>query len=233
MKASYVEHEKANIAQTKSEFISLSAKSFGEDEAYVESFINSFLQEGKIDLLRKNRYVVAGAFRIQFDFDYHGTLFPAGYLCYISTVVQERGKGYFKRIMQRSLGRLYDCGRLVAFLTASDQSLKESYMRNFDFAAIFGWKNLFHAPYDVDQSLNLSVARIVNARKMLNLYAQKNPEKNLVFRLIDPIIPENNRVFELSNGVCNTVETRYAASLQHKTMTIRELTNLLFKDVRL
>jgi len=54
---------------------------------------------------------------------------------------------------------------------------------------------------------NLSgMARIIDAEKLLAIFAKKYPEKNFAFQLNDKLLPQNNGIYEIKNGHCQKIE---------------------------
>ena len=79
---------------------------------------------------------------------------------------------------------------------------------------------------DFPRKTNLSgMARIIDAEKLLAIFAKKYPEKNFSFQLSDKLLPENNGIYEIKNGHCQKIE-----NAQKETLVLNEnlLCRLLF-----
>lgn len=74
---------------------------------------------------------------------------------------------------------------------------------------------------------NWGMGRVINAEKLLTIYAKANPKIAIKFAVKDKIIAENNRVFEIDSGGVITTEIVDGIS----TISIEELTNILLGDI--
>lgn len=70
------------------------------------------------------------------------------------------------------------------------------------------------------------MARIIDAEKMLKLYAVHHPDKSLTIQLTDPLLSANNGFFAISNGNC--IHTREKNAHADFEMDIANLTLALF-----
>lgn len=74
----------------------------------------------------------------------------------------------------------------------------------------------------------LGMARIINAKTMLQLYATAHPEVEMNIILTDEQIDANNGYFYLNNGKCMSNKNRLSGS--HLSLTIGELAETIFAD---
>lgn len=82
-------------------------------------------------------------------------------------------------------------------------------------------------PPEAGQSVHpLGMARIINARMILQLYAAIHPELELNISLTDEQLSTNNGYYYLSNGKCTNSAKRLLRS--HLALTIGELTEKIF-----
>lgn len=72
----------------------------------------------------------------------------------------------------------------------------------------------------------LGMARIINAKTILQLYAAAHPETELNIRLSDDQVSANNGYYYLNNGKCMNSAKRLPGS--HLALTIGELTEKIF-----
>lgn len=70
------------------------------------------------------------------------------------------------------------------------------------------------------------MARVIDAGKMLSLYANHHPEKSFTIQLTDAQLPANNGYYSVANGTC--VPSRQATSPADFDMNIADLTQALF-----
>ena len=73
----------------------------------------------------------------------------------------------------------------------------------------------------------LGMARIINAKAMLDIYAATHPEAEACIRLTDEQISENSGDYCLSNGICTISAKRLPHS--HLALTAGELTTKIFE----
>ncbi|HEY9550741.1 MAG TPA: GNAT family N-acetyltransferase [Prevotella sp.] len=84
------------------------------------------------------------------------------------------------------------------------------------------------APLSADEvGEPLGMARIINAKAMLDVYAAIHPETEICIRLADEQISENNAYFHLSGGKCIKNAKRLPGS--HLALTVGELTEKIFE----
>lgn len=82
------------------------------------------------------------------------------------------------------------------------------------------------APPATDESRPLGMARIINAKTMLHLYAAAHPEQELSIHLTDEQVSANNGYYYLNNGKCMNSAKRLPG--RHLALTIGELTEKIF-----
>lgn len=73
------------------------------------------------------------------------------------------------------------------------------------------------------------MARIINAKAMLKLYAALHPEQEITLRVTDEQISANNGYYYLNNGKCMSSAKRLPGS--HLALTIGELTEKIFASL--
>jgi predicted acetyltransferase len=75
------------------------------------------------------------------------------------------------------------------------------------------------------------MARIINAKMILNLYAAAHPETRINIQLIDEQLPCNNGYYDINNGTC-TCSPRPLEN-EYLKLTTHELSAMIFNKVRL
>lgn len=83
-------------------------------------------------------------------------------------------------------------------------------------------------PADRESGKHLGMARIVNAKAVLQLYAAAHPEQELNIQLTDEQVSTNNGYYYLNNGMCMNSAKRLPGS--HLALTIGELTEKVFSS---
>lgn len=81
-------------------------------------------------------------------------------------------------------------------------------------------------PPAINDNRPLGMARIINAKTMLQLYATAHPELELSIHLTDEQVSANNGYYYLNNGKCMNSAKRLPGS--HLALTIDELTEKIF-----
>ena len=87
---------------------------------------------------------------------------------------------------------------------------------------------LITPPAEKENALPLGMARIVQAKVVLQLYATKHPEQELNIALTDEQLSANNGYYYLNNGKCMFSLQRLPGS--HRQLNISELTELILTD---
>lgn len=81
-------------------------------------------------------------------------------------------------------------------------------------------------PGDSPRTSPRGMARIIDARQVLNLYAASHPRKSFRLKLTDPDIPANNGYYRIRNG--KSFATGAGIHKADFELSIRELTTMLF-----
>ncbi|MCL2131262.1 MAG: GNAT family N-acetyltransferase [Lentimicrobiaceae bacterium] len=127
------------------------------------------------------------------------------------------------------------CGLCFCFFTNEKTVLKDCIAKNEDYqqyflsklAQKFNNQSVFlYSP--VSQRINsvfLGMARIIDAPKMLALFAQAHPHLEFSVKITDDYISENNVAFFISNGTCKDVAC--SVSAVDFELPVEKLTQLL------
>lgn len=78
------------------------------------------------------------------------------------------------------------------------------------------------------QTIPFGMARIIDANKMLSMWAAVNPERRLIIHLSDPLLTNNNGSFCIESGKCyKTTDNKYNDAFEVLTMEIGQLAHFL------
>ena len=78
------------------------------------------------------------------------------------------------------------------------------------------------------QTVPFGMARIIDANKMLSMWAAVNPERRLIIHLSDPLLTNNNGSFCIESGKCyKTTDNKYNDAFEVLTMEIGQLAHFL------
>lgn len=79
------------------------------------------------------------------------------------------------------------------------------------------------------QTIPFGMARIIDAYKMLSMWAAVNPERQLIIHLSDPLLTNNNGSYIIENGKCfKTTNNEHIHAFEVLTMDIGQLAHFLF-----
>jgi|GEM_PF-580595 len=78
------------------------------------------------------------------------------------------------------------------------------------------------------QTIPFGMARIIDANKMLSMWAAVNPERRLIIHLSDPLLTNNNGSYCIESGKCyKTTNNKYNDAFEVLTMDIGQLAHFL------
>ncbi|MFV0273193.1 MAG: GNAT family N-acetyltransferase [Macellibacteroides fermentans] len=78
------------------------------------------------------------------------------------------------------------------------------------------------------QTIPFGMARIIDANKVLSMWAAVNPERRLIIHLFDPLLTKNNGSFCIESGKCyKTTNNKYNNAFEVLTMDIGQLAHFL------
>ena len=78
------------------------------------------------------------------------------------------------------------------------------------------------------QTVPFGMARIIDAYKMLSMWAAVNPERRLIIHLSDPLLTNNNGSYIIENGKCfKTTNNEHIHAFEVLTMDIGQLAHFL------
>lgn len=74
-----------------------------------------------------------------------------------------------------------------------------------------------------DQFNQVAMVRIIDAERMLSIFAESNPSKTFIIEVSDPLLSENNKILKIKKGTCSV-----ATSSHDFSVSIDQLSQLLF-----
>lgn len=113
-------------------------------------------------------------------------------------------------------------GEIVSDTEKMRSLLLQRICRKLEVASV----EVFTPPADNEAGRPLGMARIINAKTMLHLYAAAHPEIEANIYLTDEQVSANNGYYYLSGGKCMSSAKRLPGS--HLVLTIAELTEKIF-----
>lgn len=85
-----------------------------------------------------------------------------------------------------------------------------------------------NASSEEGQTIPFGMARIIDAYKMLSMWAAVNPERRLIIHLSDPLLTNNNGSYCIESGKCyKTTNNKYNDAFEVLTMDIGQLAHFL------
>ncbi len=85
-----------------------------------------------------------------------------------------------------------------------------------------------NASSEEGQTIPFGMARIIDANKMLSMWAAINPERRLIIHLSDPLLTNNNGSYCIESGKCyKTTNNKYNDAFEVLTMDIGQLAHFL------
>ena len=117
-------------------------------------------------------------------------------------------------------------------LVADSEEVKEALLRtalNHYHASSGIYRTVVpHASPDGGQTIPFGMARIIDANKMLSMWAAVNPERRLIIHLSDPLLTNNNGSYIIENGKCfKTTNNEHIHAFEVLTMDIGQLAHFL------
>ena len=113
-------------------------------------------------------------------------------------------------------------GEIVSDTNETNQILLQRICEKLDIRSI----EVLTPPAGNEKDITLGMARIINAKAILQSYAAAHPETELNIRLSDDQVSANNGYYYLNNGKCMNSAKRLPGS--HLALTIGELTEKIF-----
>lgn len=119
---------------------------------------------------------------------------------------------------------------LINELLADNEDAEQSLL--YSIYQLTGYKHFTQLmpPTDVPSKHTLGMARIINAKEILQLYTAAFPEDEMQLELHDEQVSANDGYYHLHQGICTFSATRISDT--YTQLSIRELTNKLFAPLK-
>ncbi|MDR2232386.1 MAG: GNAT family N-acetyltransferase [Tannerella sp.] len=129
-----------SIAQPsdKQQVIDLWKIAFGDSDDFIRLFFDRVYRDEQTYVIRQNGQVVSALQILPYDMAFCGGTISAGYICGVSTLPSERGKGLMSKLMYQALEAMGQQGYDIAILIPATPSLFDLYGR-FDFVSTFDY----------------------------------------------------------------------------------------------
>lgn len=125
-------------------------------------------------------------------------------------------------IIESSNGDIHKAYEIFdSYYRENDMTVQKSFN---DFKTILEEGQLFNYP---SKRNLIGMSRIIDARQLIEIYARRFPENSLVLRIDDDLIPENKRMFTISNGDVEVVKFEIKTEESSVYLHIRDLAQLL------
>ncbi|SCG90757.1 Predicted acetyltransferase involved in intracellular survival and related acetyltransferases [uncultured Clostridium sp.] len=221
---------------------------FVEDaDAFSELYYQIKAQDNQILVAEDNGAIVSMLHRNPYTFRFRGTSIPAEYIVAVATKVTYRHQGLMRELLTQALRDMYADGRPFTFLMPADEAIYTPFdfrlMGNDDEESLVTRKpeelaeeyDLFvekdaqyqkrHIEWPEWESTPMML-RLVDVEKFVEHIGAEKPQ-SLILHITDPILPENDSVFDWSFTEEGSQLTRSDAEPEI-TISIADLGSFLF-----
>lgn len=221
---------------------------FVEDaDAFSELYYQIKAQDNQILVAEDNGAIVSMLHRNPYTFRFRGTSIPAEYIVAVATKVTYRHQGLMRELLTQALRDMYADGRPFTFLMPADEAIYTPFdfrlMGNDDEESLVTRKpeelaeeyDLFvekdaqyqkrHIEWPEWESTPMML-RLVDVEKFVERIGAEKPQ-SLILHITDPILPENDSVFDWSFTEEGSQLTRSDAEPEI-TISIADLGSFLF-----
>ena len=190
---------------------------FVEDaDAFSELYYQIKAQDNQILVAEDNGAIVSMLHRNPYTFRFRGTSIPAEYIVAVATKVTYRHQGLMRELLTKALRDMYADGRPFTFLMPADEAIYTPFdfrlMGNDDEESLVTRKpeelaeeyDLFvekdaqyqkrHIEWPEWESTPMML-RLVDVEKFVERIGAEKPQ-SLILHITDPILPENDSVFD-------------------------------------
>ena len=139
----------------KEQVINLWRTCFGDPEPFIQLFFEQVYRDEYTLTLEREGRVISALQILPYTLCYYGEMIPTGYICGVSTLPEERGKGYMKQLMAQAESELKRRGLALATLIPAEPWLFDYYARMgyttaFDYAwKRYEWAEIADTPADL------------------------------------------------------------------------------------
>ena len=221
---------------------------FVEDaDAFSELYYQIKAQDNQILVAEDNGAIVSMLHRNPYTFRFRGTSIPAEYIVAVATKVTYRHQGLMRELLTKALRDMYADGRPFTFLMPADEAIYPPFdfrlMGNDDEESLVTRKpeelaeeyDLFvekdaqyqkrHIEWPEWESTPMML-RLVDVEKFVERIGAEKPQ-SLILHITDPILPENDSVFDWNFTEEGSQLTRSDAEPE-STISIADLGSFLF-----
>lgn len=125
----------------KEQVIDLWRTCFGDPELFIQLFFEQVYRDEYTLTLERDGRVISALQILPYTLCYYGEMIPIGYICGVSTLPEERGKGYMKQLMAQAESELKSRGLALATLIPAEPWLFDYYARmGYTTAFDYAWK---------------------------------------------------------------------------------------------
>ena len=125
----------------KEQVIDLWRTCFGDPEPFIQLFFEQVYRDEYTLTLEQDGRVISALQILPYTLCYYGEMIPIGYICGVSTLPEERGKGYMKQLMAQAESELKSRGLALATLIPAEPWLFDYYARmGYTTAFDYAWK---------------------------------------------------------------------------------------------
>ena len=221
---------------------------FVEDaDAFSELYYQIKAEDNQILVAEDNGAIVSMLHRNPYTFRFRGTSIPAEYIVAVATKVTYRHQGLMRELLTKALRDMYADGRPFTFLMPADEAIYTPFdfrlMGNDDEESLVTRKpeelaeeyDLFvekdaqyqkrHIEWPEWESTPMML-RLVDVEKFVERIGAEKPQ-SLILHITDPILPENDSVFDWNFPEEGSQLTRSDAEPEI-TISIADLGSFLF-----
>lgn len=221
---------------------------FVEDaDAFSELYYQIKAQDNQILVAEDDGTIVSMLHRNPYTFRFRGTSIPAEYIVAVATKVTYRHQGLMRELLTKALRDMYADGRPFTFLMPADEAIYTPFdfrlMGNDDEESLVTRKpeelaeeyDLFvekdaqyqkrHIEWPEWESTPMML-RLVDVEKFVERIGAEKPQ-SLILHITDPILPENDSVFDWNFTEEGSQLTRSDAEPEI-TISIADLGSFLF-----
>lgn len=221
---------------------------FVEDaDAFSELYYQIKAEDNQILVAEDNGAIVSMLHRNPYTFRFRGTSIPAEYIVAVATKVTYRHQGLMRELLTKALRDMYADGRPFTFLMPADEAIYTPFdfrlMGNDDEESLVTRKpeelaeeyDLFvekdaqyqkrHIEWPEWESTPMML-RLVDVEKFVERIGAEKPQ-SLMLHITDPILPENDSVFDWNFTEEGSQLTRSDAEPEI-TISIADLGSFLF-----
>lgn len=112
---------------------------FGDDDRFLDLYFGHVYQDDETDLLIDYGgapKAIAHTGRVSYTFSLWGERIEAAYISGAATISRERGRGLMPSLLRSAHTKMYQTGKLFAFLIPAEPWLYDYYQRKFDYAKV-------------------------------------------------------------------------------------------------